>query len=452
MDKLNLEEIAEMVEGRIAEKNNDAFVDNVFIDSRLGKNNGIFFALPGTVADGHSFIKNAVDNGAVTVVVSKECNFFGVNAIMVDDTFKALQKMAKAYRRRFDIPFISITGSSGKTTNKDLIACVLAQKYNVHKTIGNFNSSTGVPLTLFELKHENEISVIETSMNAPGEILGNADIVRPETVVITNVGTAHIEFLGSRENIFKAKCEVLTYLRKGDTAVVNGDDDLLSGLKSDIFNIVKVGTEDCDYDAFNIEQNDGMLGFSVLIDGNEHKFTFAYPGMHNVINCLLAMAVGLKYGLTPEQIQNGFSQFVPGSNRMQKEVVRGITLINDAYNANEGSFKAAIDYLCRIAKGRKVVVAGDMLELGSFSEEIHRQTGENIAKFGVELLLVCGENAESYKKGYLAFGGISCVTFNDKGELAKELKNYLRIGDTVLFKASRGVKLEEVYNKLKENL
>lgn len=452
MDKLNLEEIAEMVEGKIKEKRNDAFADNVFIDSRLGKAHGVFFALSGTVTDGHNFIKSAVENGAVTVVVSRECESFGANVIMVEDTFKALQKMAKAYRERFNIPFISITGSSGKTTNKDLIACVLSQKYNVHKTIGNFNSSTGVPLTLFELRHENEISVIETSMNAPGEILGNADIVRPETAVITNIGTAHIEFLGSRENIFKAKSEVLTYLKKGDTAIVNGDDDLLAGLKSDVFDVVKVGTGNCDYKAFNISQDNGELSFSVLVKGQEQRFAFAYPGAHNVINCLLAIAVGEKYGLTSEQIQKGFSQFVPGSNRMQRETINGITLINDAYNANEGSFKAAMDYMCRIAKGRKVVVAGDMFELGSFSAEIHRKTGENAADFGIDLLLACGNNAENYKKGYISCGGKECVTFADKQKLAAELKNYLRIGDTVLFKASRGVKLEEVYNKLKENL
>ena len=452
MDKLNLEEIAEMVEGKIKEKNNDSLADNVFIDSRLGRSNGIFFALSGTVTDGHSFIKSAVENGAVTVIVSRECESFGANVITVGDTFRALQKMAKAYRERFHIPFISVTGSSGKTTNKDLIACVLSQKYNVHKTIGNFNSSTGVPLTLFELRHENEISVIETSMNASGEILGNADIVRPETAVITNIGTAHIEFLGSRENIFKAKSEVLTFLKKGDTAIVNGDDDLLARLRSDVFDIVKVGTGDCDYKAFNIDQTDGKLSFSVMIKGSEQRFDFAYPGMHNAINCLLAMAVGLKYKLTPEQIQKGFSAFVPGSNRMQREAVKGITLINDAYNANEGSFKAAMDYLCRIAEGRRLVVAGDMFELGDFSEEIHRKTGENAADLGIDLLLACGSHAESYKKGYLSAGGKECITFADKHELEKALKNYLRIGDTVLFKASRGVKLEEVYNKLKENL
>lgn len=452
MKKYQVEEIAEMIGGVITKKINDKYADNVFIDSRLGKPNGIFFALSGTTTNGHKYLNQAVENGAVIVVVSEECDC-NANMIKVNDTFKALQNLAKAYRNKFDIPYVAVTGSSGKTTTKDLIACVLAQKYNVHKTKGNFNSSTGVPLTLFDLCDENEISVIETSMNAPGEILGNMDIVRPNTAVITNVGTAHIEFLGSRENIFKAKCEILTYLQKGDCAIVNADDDMLCTLSSDVYEIIKVGSSsECTLTAYDIEQNADGISFYVDINDKAYKFEFKYPGMHNVLNCLSAIAVGLRYSLSPEQIQKGLLAFIPGNNRMQIEEVSGMTLINDAYNANESSFKAAIDFLCTKAKGRKVVVASDMYELGEYSSQIHFKTGENAAKLGVDLLIACGENAENYKTGYLSCGGKECIIYNSKEELTNNLKKHLRIGDTVLFKASRGVKLEEVFNRIKETI
>lgn len=174
--------------------------------------------------------------------------------------------------------------------------------------------------------------------------------------------------------------------------------------------------------------------------------------MHNVLNCLSAIAVGLRYSLCPEQIQKGLLAFIPGNNRMQIEEVSGMTLINDAYNANESSFKAAIDFLCTKAKGRKVVVASDMYELGEYSSQIHFKTGENAAKLGVDLLIACGENAENYKTGYLSCGGKECIIYNSKEELTNNLKKHLRIGDTVLFKASRGVKLEEVFNRIKETI
>lgn len=452
MKKYSVEEIAEMIGGKIVKKVNDSYVDNVFIDSRLGKENGLFFALSGTVTDGHEYLAQAVNNGATTVVVSKDYDCVA-NIIKVEDTFKAFQALAKAYRNKFDIPYVAVTGSSGKTTTKDLISCVLAQKYNVHKTQGNFNSSTGVPLTLFNLKDENEISVIETSMNAPGEILGNMDIVRPNVAVITNVGTAHIEFLKSRENIFKAKSEILTYLQEGDCAIVNGDDDMLSTLSSDSYKIIMVGTtENCDLMAYDIVQTHDDINFSVDINGVCNRFKFNYVGMHNVLNCLIAIAVGLQYSLTSEQIRMGLLDFIPGNNRMQIEEVSGITLINDAYNANESSFKAAMDFLCTKAKGRKVVVASDMYELGDYSAQIHCKTGENAATMGIDLFIVCGDNIENYKNGYLNAGGKECVSYSDKEELTDNLKKHLRIGDTVLFKASRGVKLEEVFNKIKETI
>ncbi|MBO4360332.1 MAG: UDP-N-acetylmuramoyl-tripeptide--D-alanyl-D-alanine ligase, partial [Eubacteriaceae bacterium] len=208
MKSLTLDRIARMCRGRIVSGRGDETFDSVCIDSRQARSGSVFFALKGEVTDGHLYIGKAVESGAGCVITDHETECFGACQIVTEDTFTALQDMAAAYRDDFEIPFVGVTGSSGKTTNKDLIASVLSQKYDTLKTFGNLNSTTGVPLTLFELEDHHQIAVIEMSMSARGEILGNAAIVRPETAVITNVGTAHIEFLGSRENIFRAKSEI----------------------------------------------------------------------------------------------------------------------------------------------------------------------------------------------------------------------------------------------------
>lgn len=452
MKSLTLDRIARMCRGRIVSGRGDETFDAVCIDSRLAKQGSVFFALKGEVTDGHLYIGKAVETGAGCVITDHETDCFGACQIVTEDTFKALQDMAAAYRDMFDIPFVGVTGSSGKTTNKDLIASVLSQKYDVLKTFGNLNSTTGVPLTLFDLEDHHQIAVIEMSMSAPGEILGNAAIVRPDTAVITNVGTAHIEFLGSRENIFRAKSEIMAYMHEGNRLIVNGEDDMLSTISDTPYDVVMVGIDHGDLRAYDIFQGHDSVSFSCRYAGCDERFTFGYVGTHNIINCLNAIAVAEIYGLSPEQVQAGFNCFEPSSNRMQIVQAGGMTLINDAYNANYEAFSAAMDFLCRRAEGRKVVVASDMYELGEFSPQLHRKTGERAAELGVDLLIACGEYIDSYRDGYLSSGGAECVVFPDRDSMAAELKKLLKAGDTVLFKASRGVKLEEVFNSLKENL
>ena len=452
MKSLTLDRIARMCRGRIVSGRGDETFDSVCIDSRLAKKGSVFFALKGEVTDGHLYIEKAVETGAGCVITDHETECFGACEIVTEDTFRALQDMAASYRDMFDIPFVGVTGSSGKTTNKDLIASVLSQKYDVLKTFGNLNSTTGVPLTLFDLEEHHQIGVIEMSMSAPGEILGNAGIVRPDTAVITNVGTAHIEFLGSRENIFRAKSEIMAYMHEGNVLVVNGEDDMLSTISDTPYDVVRVGIDHGDLRAYDIFQGHDSVSFSCRYAGCDERFTFGYVGTHNIINCLNAIAVAEIYSLTPEQVQAGFNCFEPSSNRMQIVQAGGMTLINDAYNANYEAFGAAMDFLCRKAEGRKVVVASDMYELGEFSAQLHRKTGERAAELGVDLLIACGEYTDSYRDGYLSAGGNECVVFPDRDSMAEALKKLLKAGDTVLFKASRGVKLEEVFNSLKENL
>ncbi len=452
MKKLDINTIAKMTRGEIIRFGEINFAQSVHVDSRLVSKNGVFFALSGTATNGHKFLDMAVKNGASVLVVSEDVNDYPVCIIKVDDTFKAFQFMAKAYRNMFDIPFVAVTGSSGKTTTKDITACVLSQKYCVHKTKGNLNSSTGAPLTVFDLDDKHEISVIEMSMSATGEILGNADIVRPNTVIMTNIGVCHIEFLKTRENIFKAKCEILRYMEKGDTLILNADDDLLDTITSEVFDIKRIGIDNGDMRACNIQKTNKGVKFCVDIKGNAQSFEFPFAGRHNILNCLSAICVGLKYGLNMEQIQKGLLSFSPSPNRMEIVTVNGIKLINDTYNANPDSVKAALSALNSEANSRKIALLGDMYELGDYTKEKHRECGKAAWENGVELLIVTGDNKEDYINGYKAAGGVNAIACSDKDKMTQMALMNLKEDDTVLLKASRGVKLEEVFWKLKERL
>ncbi len=445
-----IREIAEFVNGELIAEDENAVVNSVCVDSRLAKEKSIFFALIGEVTDGHKFIPSAVENGAGLVVVHEKQDI-SCPQIIVGDTFRALQDLARKYISLFPIPFIAITGSSGKTTTKDITAAVLSAKYNVLKTQGNLNSTTGVPLTLFDLTHDNEIGVIEMSMSHPGEILGNCEIVRPEVSVITNIGLCHIEFLGTQDNIFKAKTESFAYLTKDDLAIVNGEDKYFRNYETDEFNLIKVGIDSGDLTAKDIVYETDRMFFTVNINGTDERFEFLYPGRHNILNCLSAISVALKYGLTADEIRKGLLDFTPSKNRMDIAKGEHALLINDTYNANPDSMKAAIDVLCHMAKGRKVAVMGDMFELGDISEEVHRECGLYAAEREIDLVYTVGGFRNDYKEGFDSiFSKGICIAFDDKESLCRYLKETTDKDDTILFKASRGMELDEVYHFLKE--
>ena len=447
-----VKEISGFVNGELYADDENSVVNSVCVDSRLAKEGSIFFALKGEVTDGHKYIASAVGNGAGLLVVSKKQET-SCPQIVVDDTFAALQELAKAYIAKFPIPYIAITGSSGKTTTKDITAAVLSAKYNVLKTQGNLNSTTGVPLTLFDLNHENEIAVIEMSMSHPGEILGNVDIVRPEVSVITNIGLCHIEFLGTQDNIFKAKTESFEYLTKDGMAIVNGEDKYFRNYETDKFNLVKVGIDGGDLIAKDILYEADRMFFTVNIYGKDERFEFLYPGRHNVLNCLSAIAVAVKYNLTADEIRKGLLSFVPSKNRMDISKGDHALLINDTYNANPDSMKAAIDTLCHMSKGRgrKIAVMGDMFELGDISKEVHKECGLYAAEMEIDLVYTVGGFKDDYKEGFDSiFSKGICISFDDKESLCKYLGETTDKNDTILFKASRGMELDEVYHFLKE--
>ena len=452
MKKLTPKEIVRLTGGELWEKQEDILISGVSIDSRDTKENDMFFALIGEVTNGHKFLHSAIENGAKLVCVSAYDESLGVSQIVVKDTFKALQNFAREYIKQFDIPFIAITGSSGKTTTKDIIAGVLSAKYRVYKTKGNLNSTTGVPLTIFEIDPECEIAVIEMSMSAENEILENAEIVRPSTVAITNVGLCHIEFLKTQENIFKAKSEILHYLKNGDTAVVNADDRFLCTLQSSRYDIIGVGCENGEFIAENIVNSASGVDFDVQIDGKTEHFSFMVSGHHNVRNVLMAIKIALKYGLSCDEIRLGLGRVELSSNRMEIYKSGDICLINDSYNANPDSMKASIDVLCHSATRRKIAVLSDMYELGEMSEVSHVEVGRYASYKEVDLLLVVGQYSSCYKDGFGEDGKLNFAMFKDKKELTTYLSEIITKGDTVLFKASRGMRLEEICQSIKEKI
>jgi len=295
--------------------------------------------------------------------------------------------------------------------------------------------------------------VIEMSMSHPGEILGNAEIVRPETVIITNIGLCHIEYLKTQQNIFLAKSEILTFLGENDTAIVNYEDPFLRKISSDTFDVIGVGLLNGALKAFNIINSADHVEFEAEINGAPEKFRFAVPGNHNVINCLSGIAVGLKYGLTPDEIRSGLAEYIPSKNRMEIVQISDVTLINDTYNANPDSMKAAINVLCHLSKARKIAVLCDMYELGKASEEMHQICGEYAADKNIDLLLTTGDFGNNYQKGFLSRKSAgSCMVFENKEAIAEFLNLNLMPDDTVLFKASRGMELDRLFLAVKEIL
>lgn len=427
-------------------------INRVSIDSRDVDANTLFFAIKGDRFDGHDFINDVVEKGVGAVVCHQpvECS---VPVIMVEDTKTALLDLASYYKSTFtDLKLIALTGSVGKTTTKEMVACVMAQNGETLKTEGNFNNEIGMPRTLFRIEDSTKNAVIEMGMDGFGQISDLTRCARPDCAIITNIGVSHIEILGSREGILKAKLEILEGLTKGSSLFLNGDNDLLSSVKNDDYNIVFFGIENknCDILAEDIKEI-GLSTEFVAVKGDiRQKIAIPTVGIHNVYDALSAFAVGLHYGVLPEKIAEGLKSYVPSGMRQRIREAGGITVIEDCYNASPDSQKAGLNSLCRIAKQRKIAVLGDMLELGEYSEEAHRTVGEYAAECGVDLLYTFGKESEYMADSAKNSGMKSVCSFTDKGELTEALLGEIKAGDTILFKASRGMRLEEIFEKIYE--
>jgi UDP-N-acetylmuramoyl-tripeptide--D-alanyl-D-alanine ligase len=430
------------------------YISGISTDTRKLEPGDLFVALKGVRFDGHEFASKAIALGA-TAVLSQVQLMDEVPYILVEDTLKALHDIAKHYRNKFHIPFASVTGSSGKTTTKDMVSSVLAEKYCVLKTEGNFNNAIGLPLTVFKLEKKHEIAVLEMGMNSLGEIEILADILRPDTGIITNVGTAHIENLGSRENILRAKTEMFTYFGPKNTAVINGDNDMLRTLIAKPYEIITYGLEphnSCR--AIDIaEKGEEGTDFTVLYQGKKESYGLSLPGIHNVYNALSAICVGKLYGLSRDEIHQGLMSFTPSKMRMEIfQGKYGAKVINDAYNANPDSMRAAVNVLAAMpCTGRRVCILGDMFELGDFAREEHYKVGSFAAQKNMDVVAVVGKQAKEIINGAnLAGRNMLLYCFDSNEEVIKNLGSMIKRDDLILIKGSRGMHMETIVESLRE--
>lgn len=432
-------------------------VFGICTDSRRIQRGEVFIALTGEAFDGHKFVSDCLAKGAVGVIVSQAVDIAERGAafvLIVPDTLRALQNIANFHRQRFTIPIIGVTGSNGKTTTKDMIASVLAQRFITLKTQANFNNEIGLPLTLLGLKADHQAAVVEMGMRGPGEIRELAGIAMPTVGVVTNVSETHIELLGSLGNICSAKAELVEALGVEGVAVLNGDDQLVRSMAACCRGKVLLygTTMDADVRAVNIQVcGEDETSARVLVPDQEFTVIIPLPGRHNVLNALAAVAVGLHLGLSEQEIQAGLAQFTPSAMRMDIRLTRqGYKLINDVYNASPLSMRAAIDTLCEIARGRTIAVLGDMLELGTISEEAHLELGRYAARAGIDMVLTYGTQARVIADGARQGPRVPeyMESFQDIDVLIAKLIEMTKPGDTILVKGSRGMRMERVSTAL----
>ena len=449
MDKLSLAEVARVTN---AEKNSDAeiFFDKVSTDSRKIKGGELFVAIKGENMNGESFAGDAIKKGASAVMVSKTAKRIPEGVVLkVDDTLVAYREIAGAWRNRFDIPIVAVTGSNGKTTTKDLTAAALTGLGNVLKTAANFNNEIGVPLTLLELNDSHKAAVVEIGMRGLGQIETLAKVVKPTIGIVTNVNETHIELLGSIENIAKAKGELVEAIPAGGAVILNADDPNVAAMKNlaaDGVRVLNYSIEDSSVDFFakNILIGSVLTEFVMSFRGKEYDFEIPMLGRHNVSNALGAIAAGYAVGLTVPEVQRGFSTLT--TTKMRYEVIRrdGLTIVNDAYNASPASMRVAIRTTAEIYDGKKFAVLGDMLELGTISEKVHREIGAQLVENNFDTLITIGILGKFIADGARDAGMKNVYAVDSHEEAAQKILELVRDGDTILFKASHAMHMEKI--------
>lgn len=449
MQKFSGKDILRATTGELLCGNDDFSVKRVVTDSRIVQSGDLFVPFCGENFDGHDYIDNVLQNGAAAALSEKDIKSENGAVIKVKSTLDALGAIAAEYLRLYPIPVVGITGSVGKTSTKDMISAVLARKFDILKSTGNHNNEIGMPLTILEKEENHNMAVLEMGMSAFGELDYLASIARPDAAVITNIGMSHIENLGSQEGILKAKLEICNYFNDENVLIVNGDDKLLKNIKKD-FPIVRYGSgENCDVRAVDIKNN-GILGssFTVSMDGKKYPAEVKAPGMHNVYNALAAIAVGVHYGISPEECIKGVAAAEMTDMRMSIEKSGETIILKDFYNAAPDSIRASLEVLKTVKGHRRVAVLGDVLEMGSFAEEEHRKLGKSVND-AADVLITAGENAKFIAEGAKDAGMSEVISFDDTDAAAENIKNIVKDGDCILIKASRGMKFEKIYQKIK---
>lgn len=454
---LSIDLIAKIVGGKLSPGNYHREISGVVVDSRQTLPGSLFVAFPGQLVDGHDYLEACAEKGAAAALIQREVPAPGqLVTILVDNTLAALQRLAAWRRQTFkELRVVGVTGSSGKTTTKELVAGVLAEKYSVFKSKGNHNNAIGLPLMIFELQSQHQVAVLEMGMSAPGEIRELCTISRPGLGIITNIGEAHMEKLGSQEAILAAKFELAQNLSPPGIMVLNGDDPLQrqrvkAGLPG--VQVVFYGQEpENNLQAVDIRTHTQGSAFQVKWKGKVTPVELSLLGAHNVSNALAAFALGLLLNVEPEAIARGLASVRGEERRLQSLWVNGLTLIDDSYNANPDSMGKALTVLGSFPPARRrVAFLGDMLELGPTAPEKHRQIGRAAAAEAVSLLVAVGRYAEAVRQGAIK-GGLApaaIITWPDSEEALSSVGS-LRPGDVVLVKGSLGSKMEVIVGAIK---
>jgi UDP-N-acetylmuramoyl-tripeptide--D-alanyl-D-alanine ligase len=451
--KLTLSKIAEFLSA-MGDFPREEVARGYSIDTRTIKTGELFFAVKGERLDGHDYVGAAVEKGALAAVVQKDQLHRypeKTRLLAVDDTLVALQTLATAVRKVWGKPLVGITGSAGKTTTKEAVAHVLGARFRVLKSEGNFNNHFGLPLMLLKLEPEHDVAVIEMGMSHAGEIRALAKIAQPEVGVVTNVAPVHLEFFDSLAGIARAKYELIESLPSNGTAVLNADDEYVSQFGRDFKGKVATygmrPTADVRAENVRTRGSEGSEFDVVMLSGHEPA-RLPLVGEHNILNALAAVAVGVARGLKPSDAVAALATLTPPDKRGQVLQLGNITVINDCYNSNPKALHAMVDALAAMKAGRRIVVAGEMLELGPAGEEMHRAAGQHIAGNKIDVLLGVRGLAQAIVDGARRAGGQAefVATPEEAGEwLAREARD----GDVVLLKASRGVKLEKALESWK---
>lgn len=462
MNDIKVKDIIKICNGKLIYGNEDIVCESFSKDTRTINKNDVYVGIKGESFDGNMFYIDALEKGAKVCILQnieidkeKLLQYKDIAIIIVENTIKAIQTLAAYKRCLYNIPVIAVTGSVGKTSTKDIIASVMSEKYNVLKTEGNLNNHIGLPFTILKLK-DHTAMVVEMGMNAFGEISVLTNIAKPTMCVITNIGTSHIGELGSRENILKAKLEILEGMSKDGILILNNDNDLLHNWNKEntIYKTKTYGIEnESEIIAKDIVLTEKGSTYNVQIKNNIYNVKVPVGGKHFVYNSLCAICVGLENRISIEKIIEGIEKFELTKNRMDiQKNSKNITIINDTYNASYDSMKASIEYLTKL-QGRKVAVLGDMLELGKYSKELHEKVGEEVVKNNIDILVVCGKEARniSHKALRLGMKKENIFEYNNLEETINALKKLLLPADTVLIKASNGMHFNKIVNELLQN-
>lgn len=454
-----MKEIAGITGGEIYRGSAEDSVDSAFADSRQAVAGGLYFALPGENRDGHEFLKDVIAAGGRAFVVSDTAALDAaageadISAVKVSDTADAMRKLAGHYLMSLDAVRIGVTGSTGKTSTKDMMYAVSSVKYKTGRNLGNLNTVQGLCMTILGFDEDTDVAILEMGMDKLGEIHELAGFIRPKIALMTNIGISHIERLGSRENIFRAKMEIVDYFGADNTLIVSKGPDYLrrENVRRGGYKIVMTGEDsDCDYIVSNIREN-GLSGISFDISRGSEKQSVTLPvmGRHNALNAALAIAAGAEIGISMPDAARGLRKMeLTGGRLTVKTGLNGTTIIDDTYNASPDSMNAALGTLVRQrpSAGRCVAVLGDMFELGENEAEEHRRVGENARRLGFDTVITIGSLAGNIAEG----AGDIAVHFGTKEEFIKCAGDYIKQGDIVLVKASHGMHLEEVVRALSE--